>query len=89
MLTTLWYTAASAHPSTGYNSIIHQTAGQMSDSNTPSSVLNMSFIGGNTGKRGNAASSSMALFKNTIVTKKSTRTRSLNINNQKCKIKQV
>ena len=89
MLTTLWDTAASAHPSTGYNSIIHQTAGQMSDSNTPSSVLNMSFIGGNTGKRGNAASNSMALFKNTIVTKKSTRTRSLNINNQKCKIKQV
>ena len=67
MLTTPWYTAASAHPSTGYNSIVHQTADKMSHSNTPSSVLNVSIIiGGNTGKRGNAASNSMALFKNTM-----------------------
>ena len=66
VLTTPWYTAASAHPSTGYNSIVHQTAGQMSNSNTPSSVLNMSVIGGNTGKRRKAASNSKALFKNTI-----------------------
>ena len=62
MLTPPWYAAASAHPSTGYNSIFHQTAGQMSNSNTPSSnVLNMSAIGGTTGKKGNAASISIAL----------------------------
>ena len=67
MLTPPWYTATSANPSTGYNSIFHQTAGQMSNRNTPSStVLNMSVIGGTTGKRGNAASNSMALFKNTL-----------------------
>ena len=66
MLTTPWYTAASAHPSTSYNSIVPQTAGQMSNSYTSLSVLNMSVIGGNTGKRGNAASNSMALFKNTM-----------------------
>ena len=66
MLTTPWYTAVSAHPSTSYNSIVHQTAGQMSKSYTSLSVLNMSVVGGNTGKRGNAASNSMALFKNTM-----------------------
>ena len=67
ILTTPWYAAASVHPSTGYNNIVHQTAGQIANSNTPSSVLNMSVIGGdNTGKRGNAASNNMALFKNTI-----------------------
>ena len=54
------------HPSTGYDSIAHQTAGQMFNSNTPSSVLNMSVIRGSTGIRGNAPSNSMALFKNTM-----------------------
>ena len=61
VLTTPWYTAASAHPSTGYNSIVHQTAGQMSNSNTQSSVLKMSVIGGNT-ERGNADSNSKAIY---------------------------
>ena len=52
MLTPSWYTSPSAYPSTGYNSIVHQTAGHMSNIGT-------------TGKRGNAANS-MALFKNTM-----------------------
>ena len=43
ILTHPWYTATSAHPSTDYNSVFYQKAGQMSNSNTPSSsVLNMS-----------------------------------------------
>ena len=39
MLTPPWYAATSAHPSTAYNSIFHQTAGQMSNSNTPYRVF--------------------------------------------------
>ena len=38
---------------TGYNSIVHQTAGHMPNNGTP-------------GKRGNVANSIMALFKNTM-----------------------
>ena len=53
-----------AYPSTGNNSIVHQTAGFISNSNTPSSVLNMPIIGAVTGNRGNA-SKNIALFKNT------------------------
>ena len=54
MLTPPWYDAtASACPSTGYNNIVHQTAGHMSNSGT-------------TRKRGNAANTHMALLKNTI-----------------------
>ena len=52
MLTPPWYTAPSAYPSTGCNSIVHQTAGHMPNSGT-------------TGKRGNTANS-MDLFKNTM-----------------------
>ena len=50
MLTAPWYTAPSAYPSTGYSSIVHQTAGHMSNNS------------GTTGKRGNTANS-MTLFK--------------------------
>ena len=68
ILTPPWYTATSAHPSTDYNSVFYQKAGQMSSSNTPSSsVLNMSvsYWWYNRKKR-KAASNSMALFKNTL-----------------------
>ena len=44
MLTPPWYTAAWPYPSTGYNTIVHQTTGHISNSNTPSSVLNVSVI---------------------------------------------